>query len=75
MIFEPLEIQCIQSFSGSLYKAPQRPTLKNLPKQDPASESFTLVNDLIDVTLGRLSQAEFSLPKNDRITWGLTPSA
>ena len=62
MKFEPLGIQWIQSFGGRSKEAPQSPTMKNLPKQSPPLEVFTLFGNPVDVTTGSLSKAELGLP-------------
>jgi hypothetical protein len=62
MKFEPLGIQWIQSFGGRSREAPLSPTMKNLPKQSPPLEVFTLFGNPVDVTTGSLSNAELGLP-------------
>jgi hypothetical protein len=62
MKFEPLGIQWIQSFGGRSKEAPHSPTMKNLPKQSPPLEIFTLFGNPVDVTTGSLSKAELGLP-------------
>jgi hypothetical protein len=58
MKFEPLGMLWIQSFGRGSNKAPHRPTLKNLPKANPALEIITPFDDPVEATLGRTSNAE-----------------
>ena len=64
MKFEPLGDPVDSIVWQKAKEAPQSPTMKNLPKQNPPLEIITLCGAPEDVTSGRLSKAELGLPAN-----------